>query len=321
MSFEYDLAMNYIKWLAVMCRMSAFIITMPLFTSSSVPMQYKAGFIAVLSFMIMPVVPAEWYDSPMLKDPTVISILLFMLSEMAIGLVVSLVFFAALEIFEFGGSSIDREIGFSMAQVMDPVSNISTTLFSNLLIQTFIMVFLIFDGHHEVIRIAVDSFRTLPPGSLLINADTVSGMNNLIARVLIVGFQLSMPIMAVNLLINVAMANPVPRRRGISRADAVVSAAFRTGIYYFDRDRAVHADDLPRIERIFTGVAGRNGYAVRRNHHGKRSQQDRETDLEAHLQGARGRECPFLRRCQFPGGDVGRNADHLPARPRAAAGI
>ena len=45
-----------------------------------------------------------------------------------------------------------------------------------------------------------------PPGSLLINADTVGGMNGLIARVLIVGFQLSLPIMAVNLLINVAMA-------------------------------------------------------------------------------------------------------------------
>ena len=116
-----------------------------------------------------------------------------------------MVFMAVMEIFEFGGGSIDREIGFSMAQVVDPASNVSTTLFSNLLIQLFIMIFLIFDGHHEVIRIAMSSFQTLPPGTLLVNETVVGGINGLVARVLVVGLQLSLPVIAVNLMVNIAM--------------------------------------------------------------------------------------------------------------------
>ncbi len=205
MNFEYDLALNYIKWLAVLSRLSAFLIAMPLFTSHNVPMRYKAAFLAVVSFLITPAVPAEWFAHPLLSNPTVISLTLFMLSEVATGLVVSLIFFAVIEIFEFGGSSIDREIGFSMAQVMDPVSSVSTTLFSNLLMQLFIIVFLIFDGHHDVLRIAMSSFKTLPPGTLLVNEATVGGVNGLVARILVVGLQLALPVIAVNLMVNIAM--------------------------------------------------------------------------------------------------------------------
>ena len=206
MNFEYDIAVNTIKWLAVLSRMGAFLIAMPLFSSNNVPMQYKAAFLAVVSFLLLPAVPQEWFAHPLLSHPTALSLTLFLLAEAAIGLVVALVFFAVLEIFEFGGGSIDREIGFSMGQVMDPVSNISTTLFSNFLMQIFIMVFLVFDGHHEVIRIAVSSFRTLPPGTLLLDENVVGGIIGLIGRVLIVGFQLSLPVIAVNLLVNLAMA-------------------------------------------------------------------------------------------------------------------
>ncbi|MDD3118022.1 MAG: flagellar biosynthetic protein FliR [Victivallales bacterium] len=206
MNFQYDLAVNAVKWLAIMSRMTAFMIAMPLFTPKPIPMRCKAAFLAIVSFLLVPAVPPAWFAHPLLSHPTVWSLTLFLAAEAVLGLVVSLVFFAILEIFKFGGAAIDREVGFAMAQVMDPVTNLSSTLFSNFLVQIFIMIFLLFNGHQEVLRLAAFSFRALPPGTLLLNEGVVGGINGLIARVLVVGFQLALPVIAVNLLVNVAMA-------------------------------------------------------------------------------------------------------------------
>lgn len=205
MSFDYDLPFNVIKWLAVMCRVGAFILPMHIFVSSNVPTRFKMLLIGAISFILLPSVPQDFIAHPLMRNLNLLTLTVFMLAEVVIGLIASMVFMTAEDVFRFGGHDIDQAVGLIMAQEIDPSTNVSSSLFSTLLVQVFFVVFLIFDGHHEVIRIAAASFRTLPPGSFLINEELVNAVASLTARIFAVGMQIALPVMAVNFMLNVGM--------------------------------------------------------------------------------------------------------------------
>ncbi|MBN2640117.1 MAG: flagellar biosynthetic protein FliR [Victivallales bacterium] len=205
MNLDFDIAVNAVKWMAILCRVGAFIFSMPLFEGRQVPGQYKMLFISALCFLLLPFVPSEYFSGGFLQNLNILTLSLFILSEVIIGLIVSLVFQIILEVFRTGGFMIDRGIGLMMAQQVDPTSQDQGTLFSNFLIQLFIVCFLIFDGHHTILRIAAASFKTLPPGSFFINRTFVSEIISFSGTFLIVGTQIAIPVMTVNLLLNIAM--------------------------------------------------------------------------------------------------------------------
>lgn len=205
MNLDFDLVVNVIKWMAIMCRLTAFTFAMPLFVTTHVPTSFKMVFIAVVSLLLTPLAPSGWFGVTTVAQLDLLSLTVFMLSEAVIGLVVALVMMSALEIFNFGGHVIDQNVGFTMASIMDPNTNIEASIFGNLIMQLFIMIFLIFDGHIEIFRIAAASLKTLPPGTYLVNQAMVGGMIGLTARIFVSGMQLAMPIIAVNLFLNVAM--------------------------------------------------------------------------------------------------------------------
>jgi len=204
-TLDYSLVINVIKWMAIMCRLSAFFFAMPMFSTSHIPTRFKVAFLSVVSFILVPIAPAEWFGSITVKNLDMITLTLFMLSEAALGLVIALVFMTAMEVFSFGGYLIDQELGYGMANLMDPGTEMETSVFSSFMTQLFIIVFLVFDGHLEVVRIAASSLQTLPPGTYLINDGMVGGMMGLTARIFVVGLQLALPVMAVNMLLNISL--------------------------------------------------------------------------------------------------------------------
>ena len=205
MTLDYSLTINVIKWMAIMCRLTAFFFAMPMFTTSHIPMRYKIAFLSVVSFVLLPLAPTEWFGTMTIKHLDLVTLSIFMLSEAALGLVIALVFMTAMEVFSFGGYLIDQELGYSMASLMDPGTEVETSVFSSFMMQLFIIIFLIFDGHLEVVRIAASSLQTLPPGTYLINDSMVGGVMGLTARIFVVGLQLALPVMAVNMLLNISL--------------------------------------------------------------------------------------------------------------------
>ncbi len=205
MNFDYDIALNVVKWMAILCRTGAFMFSMPVFSGEEIPQRYKILFIAAFSFLLMPFVPGSFFVAIFKHGITMFSLFLFILAEVIIGLCISLIFQIIMEVFRFGGFLTDRGIGLMMAQQIDPASSTQATLFSNLYIRMFLMTFLIFDGHHEVLRIAALSFRTLPPGTFFVNDVMINEIINFSNTLFIVGLQIAIPVLTVNLMLNLAM--------------------------------------------------------------------------------------------------------------------
>jgi flagellar biosynthetic protein FliR len=92
-----------------------------------------------------------------------------------------------------------------MARVIDPSSSISSTLMASVYMQLFALMFVVVNGHHQVIRLAALSFKTLGAGEFVFTNDMAINVLQLSSRIFQMGLQIAFPIFAVILLINIGM--------------------------------------------------------------------------------------------------------------------
>ncbi|OGV39394.1 MAG: hypothetical protein A2020_09210 [Lentisphaerae bacterium GWF2_45_14] len=205
MNFDFPIAFSAVKLIAIIARFGAFISAFPIFSSETISMRYKMFFVISISALLMPVIPADWMSSAMFKNLDLFNLSFMILSEVMLGFTIALFVLILVEILHFGGFIIDQNMGFMMGNVIDPVTNSGSTPFSHLLVQSFFIIFLIFDGHHEVIRLAAYSFQTIPPGGFIPGADLAETAISLSSRIFFVGIQIAFPIFASMFILSVAM--------------------------------------------------------------------------------------------------------------------
>ena len=104
--------------------------------------------------------------------------------------------------------------GISMSIVMDPTSGTQSTQIGRLYNLGLGAVFVISGGYHWLIHTLVESFQLIPIGKGVFGSNLVSGMVETTALYLEIGLKLSMPIVAVILVVDFAMgilARTVPQ--------------------------------------------------------------------------------------------------------------
>lgn len=152
-------------YMLVLCRISAFIVVAPVFSSRNIPGPFKAGisvFIALLVFLTV------GFDQAVPTDATYIfSIFKEILAGLVIGYTASLFF----TLIQTAGTLIDIQMGLGIANILDPVSGVSAPLFGNLKYMMMILVFLSINGHHYLLGAIMNSYKWLP-----LNNDLFSGI-------------------------------------------------------------------------------------------------------------------------------------------------
>jgi flagellar biosynthetic protein FliR len=204
MTLDIPIAFSAVKFFAVFARVASFLFAMPFFSAESFNIQIRIFIVLIVTVALMPVVPGAWMTNEFFDSLDMTKMAVFMTSEALLGLTLALFVLFIVETLRFAGDIIDREIGFTMAQVIDPSSDVQAGVFSNMMGQFIILMFFIFDCHHEVIRIASESFRTLPPGSFILSESIVEASVYMGNQMLLVGTQIALPVLGAMLLLNVA---------------------------------------------------------------------------------------------------------------------
>ena len=162
MTFDVDLTINVIKYLAVFTRIAAFTMTVPLFSSEQIPKTYKALLVLVLTFVLVPVLPDYWQGDLFNHQWTLLGVFQLVCAEAFLGMIISVFVMIFLEILQFGGAQIDQQMGFTMAQIVDPTLGTSTSVYASVFMQVFLILYMSLGGHLDMIRLVVVSFDTLP---------------------------------------------------------------------------------------------------------------------------------------------------------------
>ncbi|WP_241236360.1 flagellar biosynthetic protein FliR [Brevibacillus marinus] len=149
--------MQYLPvFLLVFVRMTAFMVTVPVFAARGVPNQVKVGlsfFAAFLSFSYIPQtapIPLDLAFALHAVKEALVGIML--------GLVLQIVFFAV----QVAGGLIDMQNGFALANVIDPRTGAYVPLTGNFKNILATLYFLSIDGHHMLIRGIITSYQAVP---------------------------------------------------------------------------------------------------------------------------------------------------------------
>lgn len=197
MSFTVE---NLEFYLMLIVRISGFVYTAPFFSMSQIPRRVKAAISVMLGIMVSGMVPYE-----PLEYAGVIGFMLFLLKELSAGVILGYASSICLHILNFAGQMIDMEIGFSMVNMLDPVSKVQTTITGNLYTYFVMLMLMVTDMHYYLLRAIVDSFRLIPVGNVHIPFNIYEAFLKFMVDYFIIGFRIILPIFATSLLVNVVL--------------------------------------------------------------------------------------------------------------------
>lgn len=128
-----------------------------------------------------------------------------MVNELILGMILAFGLFTAFGAFLFGGRIIDFQMGFGVANLIDPATQSQAPMLGTVLNLMAVMTFFLLDGHHLLIRGLVYSLQKIPPGSSLHEVD-VQAIIAQFGVMFVYGLAVVAPVVAVLLMLDVGMA-------------------------------------------------------------------------------------------------------------------
>ncbi len=190
---------DFEAFLLILIRITSFMVTAPFFSTSNTPMRFKLGlgiFLSILIQMAMPLtVPA--YSN-------VIEYAFLIIEESAAGILIGISANVSMLAIQFTGRVIDMEIGMSMATIYDPTTRTQASLTGGLYNYLILMMLVVTDMHHFLLKALVDSFQVIPIGGIHMG-NTYDRVLGFFSSYFSIGFRLVLPVFAATLIISIIL--------------------------------------------------------------------------------------------------------------------
>ncbi|OKP79034.1 flagellar biosynthetic protein FliR [Paenibacillus helianthi] len=191
-------------FLLIFCRISAFFVVVPVFSSQSVPPTFKIG----LSFFVAMVVFSSGGTG--ITVPQDLTYILLIAREVLIGLLLGFIGYLMFMAIQTAGSFIDIQIGFGIANVIDPMTGASAPIIGNFKYMIALLMFLSMNGHHYLLDAIVYSYKWVPIDNDLfikmIDGSLSEFFVRTFAQSFILAFQMSAPLVTALFLTDVGLA-------------------------------------------------------------------------------------------------------------------
>lgn len=199
-----------LSFILVLFRISAFMMTMPLFGNEQVPANLKVLFSLVLAMVIYPTI--HWQQT--LAEGFGDSIIWLACKEILVGLILGFIARLFFFVLMVAGEFISISAGLSSEQLFNPATGGTTTAVTQFQVLIGSMFFLSMDGHHQLIGCLVKSFDMVPLSLQGIQLLSQSAVATLGGEVIWQGLKLASPVVIsiffVNLIMGV-MGRAVPQ--------------------------------------------------------------------------------------------------------------
>ncbi|MEN1966860.1 flagellar biosynthetic protein FliR [Lentibacillus sp. N15] len=196
-------------FLLVFVRVVSFFVVLPLFSYRTIPQTFKIGFSFFLALVMVNTVDAG-------NIPLDDTYFLLLMKEALVGLFVGLIAYIILAAVQIAGGFIDFQMGFAIANVIDPQTGAQSPLTGQYFYMFALLFLLSVNGHYLLIDgiyysyqlIPLDHFIPFRDGSI---ADFLIDTFN---QMFVIAFQMAVPIVGCLFLVDVALgiiARTVPQ--------------------------------------------------------------------------------------------------------------
>ncbi len=185
----------------VFVRIGACFVTMPFFGHSSVPVRIRIFLAILMAHSLTGLLPAGELG-PHVFQPLgmMAAVIIESLTGILFGFAVHLIFYAV----QYAGEVMGFQIGLAMAHVFNPIDGSQSNPIGNILSYVVLMLFILLEGHHHVIRAVVISFDVVP----LAGANLAAGgplLLDWIGDFFTTALRLAAPFMVTIFLVDVAL--------------------------------------------------------------------------------------------------------------------
>jgi len=195
-------------FLLVFARILAFFMTLPLFSYRTIPTMYKIGF----SFFLSLVMLTSMESTVIAFDSLYIFLLL---KEVLVGLSIGLIAYIILSAVQIAGGFIDFQMGFAVANVIDPQTGAQSPLIGQYFYMFALLFLLSVNGHYLLIDGMYNSFQFIPIDSFISFNEIFSEfIIKTFNKMFLIAFQMALPLVGCLFLVDVALgiiARTVPQ--------------------------------------------------------------------------------------------------------------
>lgn len=196
----------------VFLRISALLVMIPIIGERAVPVRVKGGLAILVSMLVSSSVSVDMSTLP--AEGEIFALAIVMLGEIMIGVAIGFITKILFAGIQFAGEMIGTQIGFSIVNVIDPVTSTQVSVIAEFQHLIALLIYLSIDAHHTLISAIVDSYRVVSPFSYSFSGSLMNHMLLLSKELFVMAVKISAPIMAVLLFTNVALgvvARTVPQ--------------------------------------------------------------------------------------------------------------
>jgi flagellar biosynthetic protein FliR len=171
----------------------------PFFSSDAFPARVKAALVLALTALLYGVCPTPDFSL------TAFSVARMALSEAVIGLMMGLSVQIVLEGAQLAGQLAGAQLGFSLAAIIDPQTNIETPVLAIFYQMIALLILLQLNVHHWILRAVVKSFGYFPVGTGKVTLGATRELLHAAGAMWLIGVQIAAPILLATLVIDVTI--------------------------------------------------------------------------------------------------------------------
>jgi len=195
-----DIIPQFSVLLLMFVRVSAFFVTVPFFSYRTIPVQLKVILALMLAWMMYYTVPTE-------AIPIDGNYIMLIIKEAMIGLIIGLAAAIIISIVQIAGGLIDFEMGFAMANIVDPLTGAQSPLMGQFFYFLILYLLIATNGHHLILDGIYYSYQFIPIEGYpnFGDANFAEFAAKMAAVVFSVAFQMSAPLVASLFLVTLAI--------------------------------------------------------------------------------------------------------------------
>lgn len=197
-------------FLLILIRVSSFFVSAPLFSYRNIPNRHKIGLAIFFSWLMffsmdMPILEIDQYY------------FMLILKEVMVGLVIGLIAFIIMTTIQIAGGFIDFQMGFAIANVIDPQTGAQSPIIGQYLYTFSMLLLLALNAHHLLLDGIFYSYQLIPMEQISLHFGEGSFSEFMIKTfnsMFIIAFQMSIPVVGCLFLVDVALgitARTVPQ--------------------------------------------------------------------------------------------------------------
>ena len=197
-------------FLLILVRISAFFVTVPFFSYKTIPTKVRITLAVVLSWMMYYTLDVKPFDI----DGEYI---LLILKEAVVGISIGLIGYLIMSAIQIAGGFIDFQMGFAIANVIDPQTGAQSPLMGQFFNTLALLVLIGTDGHHLLLDGIYYSYQYIPMDHVwpaFGSSDLPRFILKTFGTLFGIAFQMSVPIVATLFLVDIALgitARTVPQ--------------------------------------------------------------------------------------------------------------